>query len=173
MAWRFRTRLRFDPGSGMAEWAQGQLDNRLEQAHHLNPGTPAEEQSHVTRDGDNLTSDLFFPDDRQDLAEDTRTTLSDPTVVAAVAEDDEHDTSWMDYHHCLHDRTPPQPCVDIPWRWDKASADDDGVIVWEPGLTLEVDDQVTYDGITYRTIQAHTTQEGWEPPNTPALFEPV
>ena len=54
MAWRFRTRLRFQPDSGMAEWAQAQLDNRLAQAHHLNPGTPAEEQSQVTRDGDDL-----------------------------------------------------------------------------------------------------------------------
>lgn len=171
MAWRFRTHLRFQPGSGMAEWAQGQLDNRLVQAHHLNPGTPAEEQSHVTRNGDNLHSDLFFPDDRQDLAEDTRTTLTDPTVLAAVAEDDEHDTSWMDYHHCLHDLDPPQPCIDIPWRWDKTSHD--GPIQWEPGIALTTDDQVVYDGIVYDVIQGHTTQEGWEPPNTPALFEPV
>ena len=46
MAWRFRTHLHFQPGSGMAEWAQGQLDNRLAQAHTTQegwepPNTPA------------------------------------------------------------------------------------------------------------------------------------
>ena len=49
----------------------------------------------------------------------------------------------------------------------------DEPIEWQPGLVLTTDDQVIHDGIVYDVIQAHTTQEGWEPPNTPALFEPV
>ena len=50
---------------------------------------------------------------------------------------------------------------------------DDGSepIAWQPGLALEVDEEVTHEGTTYRVTQAHTTQAGWEPPNVPALFE--
>ncbi|HEU0241116.1 MAG TPA: carbohydrate-binding protein [Micromonosporaceae bacterium] len=32
---------------------------------------------------------------------------------------------------------------------------------------------VTYGGHTYRCIQAHTSQVGWEPPNVPALWQLV
>jgi chitinase len=29
---------------------------------------------------------------------------------------------------------------------------------------------VTYEGVVYRCIQAHTTLPGWEPPVVPALW---
>jgi len=29
----------------------------------------------------------------------------------------------------------------------------------------------TYGGATYKCIQAHTSQVGWEPPNVPALWQ--
>ncbi|MFD0540014.1 carbohydrate-binding protein [Actinomadura luteofluorescens] len=32
---------------------------------------------------------------------------------------------------------------------------------------------VTYDGASYRCLQAHTAQPGWTPPNVPALWERV
>ena len=61
-----------------------------------------------------------------------------------------------------------------PALWKVHRTDDgDEPIDWQPGLVLTTDDQVIHDGIVYDVIQAHTTQEGWEPPNTPALFEPV
>lgn len=41
---------------------------------------------------------------------------------------------------------------------------------WSPGTTYAVDDEVTYQGTTYRVVQAHTAQPGWEPPNVPALW---
>src|SRR5258706_2148554 len=44
---------------------------------------------------------------------------------------------------------------------------------WAPGMALAVNDTVTYGGCTYKVIQAHTTQTGWEPPNVPALFSLV
>lgn len=31
-------------------------------------------------------------------------------------------------------------------------------------------DTMVYQGETYRCIQSHVTQEGWEPPNVPALW---
>lgn len=44
---------------------------------------------------------------------------------------------------------------------------------WVPDISLAVDDRLQYDGKLYRVIQAHTSQEGWEPPNVPALFTEI
>ena len=42
---------------------------------------------------------------------------------------------------------------------------------WQVGASYEVGDEVTYEGTRYRCVQAHTAKEGWEPPNTPALWD--
>ncbi|GLY47750.1 alpha-lytic protease prodomain-containing protein [Lentzea sp. NBRC 102530] len=42
---------------------------------------------------------------------------------------------------------------------------------WAPYTTYATGAQVTYDGATYRVIQPHTSVPGWEPPNTPALWQ--
>ncbi len=44
---------------------------------------------------------------------------------------------------------------------------------WAPNVSYAVNDTVTYNGITYRCLQAHTSLSGWEPPNVPALWSPV
>lgn len=44
---------------------------------------------------------------------------------------------------------------------------------WAPGQVVAVDDLRAYQGTTYRCVQAHTTQAGWEPPNVPALWAVV
>lgn len=41
---------------------------------------------------------------------------------------------------------------------------------WAPNTKYEADALVTYDGQTYRCIQPHPSQTGWEPPNVPALW---
>lgn len=41
---------------------------------------------------------------------------------------------------------------------------------WAPNVWYNVNDTVTYNGQSYRAIQAHTSQTGWEPPNVPALW---
>lgn len=41
---------------------------------------------------------------------------------------------------------------------------------WEVGAAYKVGDRRRYDGKLYRCVQAHTSQEGWEPPNVPALW---
>jgi hypothetical protein len=41
---------------------------------------------------------------------------------------------------------------------------------WQAGVAYATDDIVTYSGVTYRCIQGHTSQVGWEPPNVPALW---
>src|SRR5437773_386502 len=48
--------------------------------------------------------------------------------------------------------------------------------VWAPNVAYAVNDTVTYQDAShpnhqYKVLQAHTSQVGWEPPNTPALFQ--
>ena len=46
--------------------------------------------------------------------------------------------------------------------------------VWTAGVAYVADDLVVYPetrpNVTYRCLQAHTSQVGWEPPNVPALW---
>ncbi len=44
---------------------------------------------------------------------------------------------------------------------------------WLPGMWIDRNVQYVYAGLAYIAIQAHTSQAGWEPPNVPALFNPV
>jgi chitinase len=46
-----------------------------------------------------------------------------------------------------------------------------GATTWVPGHAYRVGDVVTYNGISYRCLQAHTSIVTWEPPNTPALWQ--
>ena len=46
----------------------------------------------------------------------------------------------------------------------------ESVTEWRPGIDVSVGQLIQYNGITYTVRQAHTTQEGWEPPALPALF---
>jgi len=41
---------------------------------------------------------------------------------------------------------------------------------WAPNTAYTVNQLVTYGGHTYKCIQSHTSQVGWEPPNVPALW---
>lgn len=44
---------------------------------------------------------------------------------------------------------------------------------WAPGIAYVTSELVTHDGTTYRVVQAHTSQAGWEPPAAPALWQPA
>ena len=44
---------------------------------------------------------------------------------------------------------------------------------WKVDVSLAVDDRICYKDKLYRVVQAHTTQIGWEPDITPALFTEV
>ncbi len=44
---------------------------------------------------------------------------------------------------------------------------------WAVGAEYAVDQRIRYRDRLYRVVQAHTSQEGWEPPNVPALFTEV
>lgn len=44
---------------------------------------------------------------------------------------------------------------------------------WQPNITLEINNRVYWNDKLYRVVQTHTTQEGWEPNQTPALFTEI
>lgn len=44
---------------------------------------------------------------------------------------------------------------------------------WATGIDYVVDQRIRYEDKLYRVVQAHTSQEGWEPPITPALWTEV
>ena len=44
---------------------------------------------------------------------------------------------------------------------------------WEPNEPMTADERVYYEPKLYRVVQSHTSQEGWEPDKTPALFTEV
>ena len=44
---------------------------------------------------------------------------------------------------------------------------------WAPGKQLVVDQRLSHNEKLYKVVQAHTSQVGWEPDVTPALFAEV
>lgn len=42
---------------------------------------------------------------------------------------------------------------------------------WQPNVSYAAGNLVTYQGPTYRCLQAHTSLVGWEPPSAPALWQ--
>ena len=44
---------------------------------------------------------------------------------------------------------------------------------WQPNTSYAVGEEVTYEGSTYRCLQAHTSLSNWQPSNVPALWQLV
>lgn len=44
---------------------------------------------------------------------------------------------------------------------------------WHDTMSVNVNDRIYHNGKLYRVVQEHTTQTGWEPDITPALFTEV
>ncbi|GHJ48055.1 cellulose-binding protein [Catellatospora sp. TT07R-123] len=44
---------------------------------------------------------------------------------------------------------------------------------WTAGTYYPAGSTVTYAGVSYRCLQSHTALAGWEPPNTPALWQRI
>src|SRR5258706_2649063 len=62
--------------------------------------------------------------------------------------------------------TPTGPTL-TPTRTNTLS----GVPAWAPWTAYTAGQLVTYNGSTYKCIQSHTSQPGWEPPKVPALWQ--
>lgn len=69
--------------------------------------------------------------------------------------------------------TPTNGATATPTKASTATPTPSGIPAWQPNTAYSVGQEVTYNGVTYKCIQAHTSQVGWEPPNVPALWQPV
>lgn len=73
--------------------------------------------------------------------------------------------------HITQESWPPDL---TPALWRKVEiVPDDGVRIWQAGVDYVVGDVLAYpdrDSPQYECITSHTSQEGWEPPNVPALW---
>ena len=61
-----------------------------------------------------------------------------------------------------------------------ASLDDEEAIgvpelfpAWATGVAYEVGDRIQYEGILYRVLIGHTSQDAWKPDDAPSLFARV
>ena len=45
--------------------------------------------------------------------------------------------------------------------------------LWAADTAYEADQRIRYEDRLYRCVQAHTSQDGWEPPAVPALWTEV
>ncbi len=44
---------------------------------------------------------------------------------------------------------------------------------WRSGVDYKAGERIRHGGILYRVVQSHTSQEGWEPDQVPALFAAI
>lgn len=47
----------------------------------------------------------------------------------------------------------------------------EGSTEWQPDTDYATGAECTYEGSAYTCLQGHTSQVGWEPPNTPSLWK--
>ena len=60
----------------------------------------------------------------------------------------------------------------VPALWREV-VEAPGTPEWAVGVAYKVGDEVTYQGATYRCLQAHTSQAGWTPVAVPSLWQVV
>lgn len=73
-------------------------------------------------------------------------------------------------HVTQADWTPPA----VPALWALVAVEPPpGPAQWATGVAYSVNQQVVYNGTTYRCLQAHTSQASWTPPAVPALWAVV
>ena len=67
--------------------------------------------------------------------------------------------------------TPGPTSTPTPTPAATATPTPGGIAAWAPNTAYSVNQLCTYGGSTYKCLQAHTSQVGWEPPNVPALWQ--
>ncbi len=70
-------------------------------------------------------------------------------------------------HMTQSEWTPPLT-LGVLWATDSVVSGE-----WAPGVSYLVDQEVTYNGNTYKCLQDHTSQVGWDPVSVPALWQLV
>lgn len=123
---------------------------------HTRERTVVHALSHEMQDGTGQTRDMWFIHDADDsLGFDAAETWLQ-TIPAFDEVEDPAQAALDEVLDILTD--------------EQAETVPDAFPAWSAGIAYEVGKRVRYEGLLYRCVQAHTSQEGWEPPNVPALW---
>ncbi|GAA2379426.1 carbohydrate-binding protein [Dactylosporangium salmoneum] len=112
-----------------------------------------------------LTTQLYFPGEPRNSTD----TLYDPALLMTVRTVGSGREASFDFVLNVTG-TPP---TSTPPTTPTTPPSTPGGTTWAAGHTYAAGDRVTYNGVTYRCLQGHTAQAGWEPPNVPALWQPA
>lgn len=108
-----------------------------------------------------LTTQLYFPGEPRNSTD----AYYDPRLEMNVRAAGSGEQATFDVVLDV-DGTPPSTPPSTPPTTPPGSG------TWAPGTAYAAGAVVTYNGVTYRCVQAHTSMAGWEPPNVPALWQP-
>ncbi|MFG1777485.1 carbohydrate-binding protein [Micromonospora sp. NPDC049048] len=101
-----------------------------------------------------LTTQLYFPGEPRNSTD----TLFDPALLMTVRTVNGVREASFDFVLNVTSGPAPTPTGTAPGG------------TWAAGTAYPAGARVTYGGVGYRCLQAHTAQPGWEPPNAPALW---
>ncbi|MFF9398133.1 carbohydrate-binding protein [Streptomyces sp. NPDC014744] len=105
-----------------------------------------------------LTTQLYFPGEPRNNTD----AIFDPALLMNIRNVGSGQQGTFDFVLNV-DQGPSVPPTDPP-------TDPPGS-TWKAGTSYNAGDRVTYGGVAYRCLQAHSAVSGWEPPNVPALWE--
>ncbi|MEV4556819.1 carbohydrate-binding protein [Kitasatospora sp. NPDC049285] len=118
-----------------------------------------------------LTTQLYFPNEPRNSTD----TIFDPDLVMTVRQVGNGREAGFDF--VLNVNGTPAPSTSPSGSPTQGSpspspspSTSGGTTTWQVGASYRVGDLVTYGGLGYACIQAHTAYPGWEPPNVPALW---
>ncbi|MFE6223938.1 MULTISPECIES: carbohydrate-binding protein [unclassified Streptomyces] len=107
-----------------------------------------------------LTTQLYFPNEPRN----TTDSLFDPRLLMTVRDAGGGREAAFDFVLDVPQTPGPTPTP----TGTPTTAPPGGT--WTAGRTYAAGDRVTYGGVGYVCLQAHTATAGWEPPNVPALW---
>ncbi|MGW6539714.1 carbohydrate-binding protein [Streptomyces sp. NPDC055011] len=105
-----------------------------------------------------LTTQLYFPNEPRNNTD----SLFDPRLLMTVRDGGGGREAAFDFVLDVKQDPGPTPTP------TPTTAPPGGT--WAAGRTYTAGDRVTYGGVGYVCLQAHTAIAGWEPPNVPALW---
>ncbi|WP_327090530.1 dioxygenase [Nonomuraea sp. NBC_01738] len=103
-----------------------------------------------------LTTQLYFPGEPRNNTD----TIFDPRLLMNVRSVGTGREATFDFVLNVQGVPPTNPPTTPPPGG-----------TWAAGTTYTTGQTATYGGASYRCLQGHTAQVGWEPPNVPALWQ--
>ncbi|MGW3231881.1 dioxygenase family protein [Kitasatospora sp. NPDC001095] len=111
-----------------------------------------------------VTTQLYFPGEPRNSTD----SIYDPRLLMNVRQDGQTREASFDFVLDVP-QTPGTPSPTPTPTGGPSTPPPSGT--WAAGTSYQAGDRVTYSGVSYTCLQAHTAMVGWEPPNVPALWQ--